>query len=72
MLQPIRPVRSFVLRLWREPGAAEGEIGWRGLLRALEGSEAPVREFPFHGLAGLLAAVQEALGSKETKSSVDV
>jgi hypothetical protein len=70
MLQSIRPVRSFVLRLWREPGAAEGEIGWRGLLRTLEGGEA-ARELPFHGLEGLLSAVREVLGSEEAKSSVD-
>ncbi len=71
MLQPIRPVRSFVLRLWCEPGVADSETGWRGLLRTLEGGEAPAREFPFHGLAGLLSAVREALSSETVRSPVD-
>jgi hypothetical protein len=32
----IRPVRTFVLRLWREPGDQEGDARWRGLIRSLE------------------------------------
>ena len=61
MTFPIRPVRTFVLRLWREPGDREGDAGWRGLIRSLETATAPAQEHPFHGLENLPQALHALL-----------
>jgi hypothetical protein len=70
MTHPIRPVKTFVLRLWREPGDQETEAGWRGVIRSLETRDAQAREVTFRGLGSLLAALQPLLtpgGTEEEK-----
>lgn len=42
MSQPIRPRHSFVIQLWREPDAEEGDAGWRGVVRPLDDNEQAV------------------------------
>jgi hypothetical protein len=67
MTHPVRPVFTFVLRLWREPGDPEGEAGWRGLIRPLGASAATSseKELPFHGLEKLLAALRALLDAED-------
>lgn len=60
MTRPIRPVNTFVLRLWREPGDQEGDTTWRGMIRPLENKEG-AREELFHGLDNLLEALRPFL-----------
>ncbi len=69
MDQPVRPLVTFVLRLWREPGAQEGDAGWRGLIRPLDGNEAYENEATFHGLDNLAAALRPLLMKRETPST---
>jgi len=69
MAQPVRPLITFVLRLWREPGAQEGDAGWRGLIRSLDAAEAGEHEVTFHGLGNLTAVLHRLLREKETSST---
>ena len=62
MTHSIRPASNFVLRLWREPGAPEGDAGWRGLIRPL-GKETASSDIPFDGLQNLLTALRQSLQS---------
>ena len=61
MATPLRPVKTFVVRLWLEPGTSEGHASWRGLVRTLETDAPPAQrsEIAFHGLDNL----PQALGS---------
>jgi len=74
MTHPIRPVKTFILRLWREPGDPKAEAGWRGLIRPLDAGAARAdgQALPFNGLENLLAALRalldEGVGSKEGAS----
>ena len=61
MPNSIRPVVTLILRLWREPGAPEGDAGWRGVIRPLETKDTASDAVPFDGLENLLAAVRPAL-----------
>jgi hypothetical protein len=67
MTHSIRPVKTFILRLWREPGDPEGDAGWRGLIRPLSAGAGPAEqaEWPFHGLQNLLAALRPLLDDEE-------
>ena len=67
MTRPIRPVKTFVLRLWREPGDEKTEAGWRGAIRSLETRNAQAREVSFCGLGNLLAALQPLLSPEGTE-----
>ena len=60
MTHPIRPVKTFILRLWREPGDPKEGAGWRGLIRPLDASAAIAdgKELSFNGLENLLAALR--------------
>jgi len=60
MTEPIRPMTALVVRLWREPGAPEGDAGWRGLVRPLD-KEVNLDTITFHGLENLPSAVHRAL-----------
>lgn len=73
MTHPIRPVKTFVLRLWREPGDQETETTWRGLLRPLSANTATANEHevPFHGLENLLEALRPLLAAEETEATLD-
>lgn len=73
MAHHIRPVKTFVLRLWREPGDQETEAGWRGLIRPLNANTAPANknEVPFHGLENLVKALRPLLASEETQRVKD-
>ena len=51
---------TLVVRLWREPGAPEGDAGWRGLVRPLD-KEVNLDAITFQGLENLPAAVHQAL-----------
>jgi len=62
MTHSIRPASNFVLRLWREPGAPEGDAGWRGLIRPL-GKDTASSDIPFDGLQNLLTALRQSLQS---------
>jgi len=67
MNRPIRPVVAFVLRLWREPSAQEGDAGWRGLIRPLSAAaETGENDVPFHSLNNLLAALRPLLPDEES------
>jgi len=59
MTHPVRPVASFILRLWREPGDAEGDAGWRGQLCPLGVGSPPV--CAFQGLEKLPEIVRPLL-----------
>lgn len=65
MPRPLRPVKTFVLRLWREPGAPPGPAGWRGILRPLEAKDAPPRELAFHGLGSLPTVLSQSLAADD-------
>jgi hypothetical protein len=69
MTSSIRPLYTFVLRLWREPGAQEGDAGWRGLIRPLGAGAAEVseKEVIFHGLENLLEALRPLLTDDEER-----
>ena len=60
MTETVRPMTTLVVRLWREPGAPEGDAGWRGMVRPLE-QAANASPITFQGLDHLLAAVHQAL-----------
>lgn len=62
MTRPIRPAIAFVLRLWREPGAQEGDAGWRGQLRPLDTGET---ETYFQGLDNLPVALRHLLDQED-------
>jgi hypothetical protein len=62
MTRPIRPAVAFVLRLWREPGAQEGDVGWRGQLRLLNAGET---ETYFQGLDDLPVALRQLLARED-------
>jgi hypothetical protein len=65
MATAVRPVKTFVVRLWQEPGALEGDAAWRGLVRALETGANPGRsEIAFHGLDNLPQAVRPLLAEE--------
>ena len=64
MTRPIRPAVAFVLRLWREPGAQEGDAGWRGQLRLLDIGET---ETYFQGLDDLPVALRQLLEEMATE-----
>ena len=64
MARPIRPVNSFVLRLWREPGDQESDATWRGMIRPLE-SRGGAPEALFHGLGNLLEALRPYLEAED-------
>jgi hypothetical protein len=68
MAHSVRPIKAFVLRLWREPGAQEGDAGWRGLLRPLGAGDATTdeNEVVFLGLEELLDALRRLLADEET------
>lgn len=42
MSQSIRPRHSFVIQVWREPGAEDGDAGWRGVVRPLNSEQQAV------------------------------
>jgi hypothetical protein len=65
MSQPIRPVKTFVLRLWHEPGDLETEAGWRGSLRPLNTEGAEISETHFQGLENLIATLRRSLAVAE-------
>lgn len=69
MTHSIRPVNTFILRLWREPGDQEGDAGWRGLIRPLDAGADAVDETQavFYGLENLLDALRLLLAD-ETKA----
>jgi hypothetical protein len=64
---PVRPRATFVLRLWREPGAQEGDAGWRGQLRPLSADSAAsgVSEIAFQGLENIPATLRPLLSNEE-------
>jgi hypothetical protein len=66
MTHPIRPVNTFILRLWREPGDQEGDTGWRGLIRPLDADADAVDEAQaiFYGLENLLDALRLLLADE--------
>ncbi|HEY67197.1 MAG: hypothetical protein DRI79_06130 [Chloroflexi bacterium] len=68
MAHPIRPLVTFVLRLWREPGDHVGDAGWRGLIRSLgtDAAKASENEVVFRGLNNLPAALRPLLMDEET------
>lgn len=68
MTHSIRPVNTFILRLWREPGDQEGDAGWRGLIRPLDANADAVDEAPvvFYGLENLLDALRLLLKNEKT------
>ncbi len=57
----IRPSYTFVLRLWREPGAPQGDAGWRGQLRPLETRDIPAQEIVFSDLTNLTLTIRDLL-----------
>ena len=61
MIDPVRPTYTFVLRLWHEPGAPQGDAGWRGRIRLLEADRAPVQETCFSDLVNLDRAIRTLL-----------
>ncbi len=61
MSESMRPTYTFILRLWREPDAPQGDAGWRGQLRALETRDAPAPAAVFADLANLAQAIRELL-----------
>jgi hypothetical protein len=63
MTPPVRPVVTFVLRLWHEPDTPVGDAGWRGLLRPLHtGSDTSDEvEIAFQGLENLMTALRPLL-----------
>ncbi|MBI5030589.1 MAG: hypothetical protein HZB51_08675 [Chloroflexi bacterium] len=61
MSQPLRPVKTFVLRLWREPGDSETEDGWRGLIRPLDSKNHRSSEISCRGLEDLIVALRQFL-----------
>jgi hypothetical protein len=69
VFHPIRPVRTFVLRLWHEPGDQAGDAGWRGLLRPLDARDTAFIGLSFHGLENLLAALRLALATDRQPAS---
>ena len=66
MATAVRPVRTFIVRLWQEPGSSEGGAAWRGLVRALETGSTPTQrsEIAFHGLDNLAQAVRPLLAEE--------
>jgi hypothetical protein len=66
MTHAIRPVNTFILRLWREPGDQEGDVGWRGLIRPLDADADAVDEAQvvFYGLENLLDALHLLLADE--------
>ena len=66
MIHPIRPVKTFILRLWREPGAQEGDAGWRGLIRPLDAEEG---EMNFQGLDNLTDVLRQLLDQEGALTS---
>jgi hypothetical protein len=69
MTQPMRPVKTFVLRLWREPGDPETEAGWRGLIHPLDVQGGVSNKVPFHGMENLIAALRQSLAVTETAAT---
>lgn len=69
MSHAIRPVKTFILRLWREPGDPEGDTGWRVLIRPLSAGAGPAEqaELSFHGLQNLSAALRPLLDDEESE-----
>ncbi len=65
MTHLIRPVNTFILRLWREPGDQEGDAGWRGLIRPLDASADTIDEVQvvFYSLENLLDALRPLLAT---------
>lgn len=63
MAQSIRPVKTFVLRMWREPDAPEGDAYWRGLLRHLDDGAGEY----FQGLSDLPVALRRLLTRQEPR-----
>lgn len=62
MSDSIRPAYTFVLRLWHEPGAPQGEAGWRGQVRLLETQGgAPAHQVAFSGLVDLVRVIRALL-----------
>ena len=57
----IRPAYTVVLRLWREPGAPQGDAGWRGQLRPLETRDIPAQEIVFSDLTNLTPTIRDLL-----------
>jgi hypothetical protein len=68
MTHSIRPVNTFILRLWREPGDQDDDAGWRGLIRPLEAGADTVDEaqIVFYGLENLLDALRLLLENEQT------
>ena len=73
MSYPIRPVKTFVLRLWREPGTQETEADWRGVIRPLSADAATANknEVPFHGLQNLMEILRPLLAAQRTDEGSD-
>ena len=61
MIDSIRPTYTFVLRLWHEPGAPQGDAGWRGQVRLLEVKDVPAQEASFSDLVNLPQAIRALL-----------
>lgn len=61
MSDPVRPMYTFVLRLWHEPGTPPGDIGWRGQLRLLGARHVPEHKTAFTDLANLAQAIRDLL-----------
>ena len=69
MARSIRPIATFVLRLWREPGDQEGDAGWRGLIRLLDAGEAGAY---FQGLDHLPVVLRQVLAREGAPASQQV
>jgi hypothetical protein len=66
MTDSIRPVVTFVLRMWHEPGAPEGDAGWRGLVRPLDAEAGGVH---FQGMDDLSRALRQLLAQEDISPS---
>ena len=58
MIDSVRPTHTLVLRLWHEPGALQGDAGWRGQVRLLEARDMLARQVCFADLADLVQAIR--------------
>jgi hypothetical protein len=61
MIEPIRPTYTFILRLWREPDAPQGDAGWRGQIRLLQTKGLPAQEITFSNLGNLVRGIRALL-----------
>ena len=58
MIDSIRPTYTFVLRLWHEPDAPQGDAGWRGQVRLLQAKDVPTNPVSFSDLVNLVPTIR--------------